>query len=394
MTLNFISIGCNMRTLSKAKLRSTCGAPPFSPAVAATPCFSPTIAAPRPQKAATVRCAIERPQRYSSEDWLRNLSTLFSSTVLYRVKTHILANVLFSAGVVAAYQYEPNNPIFQISPMPHQIMGTLASLLLVFRTNSSYDRFWEARKLWGSLTNRTRSMATATITFLGPESDSPDPQACAAIVRLIVAFVHSLRMHLIGAPWPENALSPRGRSDPMTVCNLLSLRIAKAYSVREVRSGNTMAERSILESALNDFQDILGACERIVKTPVPLSYSRHTSRFLSIWCLSLPFLLVEKDLWLVCVSQAVLSWVIFGTEEIGHLIEDPFEQTQFSLDVDGMAGGIDKQLTSMLSDFGLDDCEDVPISEDEDVVLQRGGVADMTSKSFVMRSFAKKGTQN
>lgn len=86
-----------------------------------------------------------------------------------------------------------------------------------------------------------------------------------------------------------------------------------------------------MEEDITVLLDVIGSCERIVKTPVPLSYSRHTSRFLSIYGFTLPFILVEQEGYLVVFSVLMVAWALFAIEEIGHIIEDPFSTGDGSL---------------------------------------------------------------
>eukprot|EP00184_Porphyridium_aerugineum_P005069 CAMPEP_0184695116 /NCGR_PEP_ID=MMETSP0313-20130426/2852_1 /TAXON_ID=2792 /ORGANISM="Porphyridium aerugineum, Strain SAG 1380-2" /LENGTH=380 /DNA_ID=CAMNT_0027153511 /DNA_START=379 /DNA_END=1521 /DNA_ORIENTATION=- len=327
-----------------------------SPAALAAPskkAFLP-VQAKRSSRSPSWKCMLDRPERYTSLDWLRNLASLPRSAILYRVRSHIFANVAFSALIVLLYDKYPDLPFWQLSPIPHQLLGTLSSLLLVFRTNSSYDRFWEGRKLWGALVNRTRSMGIAAVSYFGHENKQSDPDAAATLLRLIGAFPTVLKNHLLTVP--EGKLSPAVRSKPINVAQMISLRAARAF---ERRTGpNVMAERQTFEMGVADLIDILGACERIAKTPVPLSYSRHTSRFLSLWCLTLPFLYVRQDGWFVLLVQAAVSWAFFSIEEIGHLIEDPFSCSQFGLDLDGMANRIKTDLNHMLEDYSFESYTD------------------------------------
>mmetsp|Transcript_26852 Transcript_26852/g.104224 ORF Transcript_26852/g.104224 Transcript_26852/m.104224 type:complete len:161 (-) Transcript_26852:392-874(-) len=91
------------------------------------------------------------------------------------------------------------------------------------------------------------------------------------------------------------------------------------------------AVRVSMEEDITTLVDVMGACERIVKTPVPLAYSRHTSRFLSVYAFTLPLILVDKEGLMVVFSVLMITWALFGIEEIGHMIEDPFTPKSFSL---------------------------------------------------------------
>mmetsp|Transcript_26844 Transcript_26844/g.104206 ORF Transcript_26844/g.104206 Transcript_26844/m.104206 type:complete len:206 (+) Transcript_26844:240-857(+) len=91
------------------------------------------------------------------------------------------------------------------------------------------------------------------------------------------------------------------------------------------------AVRISMEGDVTTLMDVMGACERIVKTPVPLPYSRHTSRFLSLYAMTLPFILVDSQGLKTIVGVAMITWALFAIEEIAHMIEDPFTDKSFSL---------------------------------------------------------------
>ena len=100
-------------------------------------------------------------ERYTSADWLKCLLSLPFSFALQRVSSHLIANTVFATLIWIAYCVFPKTVKFLIAgltPTPHLLLGSALGLLLVFRTNTAYDRFWEARKLWGSLISRTREV--------------------------------------------------------------------------------------------------------------------------------------------------------------------------------------------------------------------------------------------
>eukprot|EP00171_Calliarthron_tuberculosum_P016713 IDg16713t1 len=107
-------------------------------------------------------------------------------------------------------------------------------------------------------------------------------------------------------------------------------------------------ERQMLEQMMSDLIDIQGACERIVKTPVPLSWSRHTTRLLSIWALTLPLVLVPLEGVMSVPTVAVISWGIFSIEEIAHIMEDPFLEQRYSLPLEGFCKTIESDILTQL----------------------------------------------
>eukprot|EP00188_Purpureofilum_apyrenoidigerum_P005268 Plantae.Rhodophyta-Purpureofilum_apyrenoidigerum.ctg6715.p1 GENE.Plantae.Rhodophyta-Purpureofilum_apyrenoidigerum.ctg6715~~Plantae.Rhodophyta-Purpureofilum_apyrenoidigerum.ctg6715.p1 ORF type:complete len:368 (+),score=35.41 Plantae.Rhodophyta-Purpureofilum_apyrenoidigerum.ctg6715:147-1250(+) len=274
----------------------------------------------------TVRCAIVRPERYSSQDWQRNLWNFPKSVVLQRIRSHLFFNFVGAVAVYSLHRYNPDMKLFHLSVLPHQLMGTAASLLLVFRTNAAYDRFWEGRKLWGTIVNRSRDLASCADVYLkGSKSRE-------RILLQTATFCFVLQQHLEGYKNPselpfklsesENAKLNSEGNRPFRICQMMRQEIEQAFSEKGLN--DSIALRMRMEEDVTTLIDVLGACERIIKTPVPLSYSRHTSRFLSIYAFTLPFILVEQDNAWMALSILVVTWALFAIEEIGHVIEDPF----------------------------------------------------------------------
>jgi len=299
--------------------------------------------------------AIERPERYNSADWFYALMLLPKSTVLYRIRSHVLINILFSAIVVGIYNMYPTWEIWNATPVVHELLGTIMGLLLVFRTNAAYDRFWEGRKLFSELEYHARNLAFSVVNSLGPESKSADPSAAKMTVKLIELYAETLVQHLRGITIALDVnhtavLTQSQREElsltenqPLYIAQLISSQIAKSL---ELTNRNDV--RDDLQEDVKGLVQVLTCCERIVRTPVPLSYSRHTSRFLSLWCLTLPFVLVRYDDWLTIFTNAFMSWALFSIEEIGHLIEDPFCNSRFSLNLEAICAGLRTELDEIL----------------------------------------------
>lgn len=112
---------------------------------------------------------------------------------------------------------------------------------------------------------------------------------------------------------------------------------------------NTNVERDKLENGMFELMDIMGKCERIVKSPVPASWNRHTSRLISLWTLTLPFVLVPIQGVLCVPTVAVISWVLFSIEEIGHLLEDPFRRERYSLPLDAICETIQRDVSVQIT---------------------------------------------
>jgi putative membrane protein len=212
----------------------------------------------------------------------------------------------------------------------HSILGPALSLLLVFRTNSAYDRFWEGRKSIGSVIIACRDIARLS-TFL-PSNTYKN------ISELLVTFMIVLKQHLQGErdsaelmPF-QSSYSIRSiqskRNRPVYVLHLLEKAVNEGLcTAHRINSGNI--PKYIDKGYLDAFESLnkqIGVTERIVKQPAPLSYSRHASRFLSLYLFSLPFAILSVCGWFSVPLLAVISWAFVSILEIGHFIEDPFNK--------------------------------------------------------------------
>jgi hypothetical protein len=115
-------------------------------------------------------------ERYNSRDWLHNLASFSSALEFKRVKSFLLANTLFATIVWAACLIFPKTLkalTSGIGPQPHLLIGGVLGLLLIFRTNTAYDRFWEGRRLWSFLISRVREVRPARIFELHASARNP-----------------------------------------------------------------------------------------------------------------------------------------------------------------------------------------------------------------------------
>jgi putative membrane protein len=255
----------------------------------------------------------------------------------------VLSCVLWSALVVLAAQIFP---VIAIPLTIHSLVGVALGLLLVFRTNASYDRFWEARKLWGALINVTRQLARQARTYL-----VDDPALRDEVLGWTAAFGHALRHRLQGTP---PALGPAG--------NLLNAEATAAvlasplpvFAVVE-RLGSCLArarETGLvtdqlhlgLEQELGHLLDILGGCERIHNTPLPFAYVVHLRRAVILYCFTLPFALVKDFGWVTVLDTLAVAYIFFGIEELGVEIEDPFGRDDNDLPLEQYCGVVDRDV--------------------------------------------------
>ena len=282
--------------------------------------------------------------RYSSQDWWRVLKELPSSSVLVRIAPRMAANVVVAT--LVAWLRVAGLLRLSFPALPHQLAGAVLGLLVTFRTNSAYARFWEARCIWGKVRGVTEALAIGAATYVAPRA----PEHARAIVEAVAEYPPALARTCKtqpGQPDRGRALDPGG-DDAIGVCQ----RIHRSLAAAEAASEKTFysLQLAALAAHADKLVDVVGACGRIMRTPLPLSYSRHTSRFLSIWSFTLPFVLIDAVGYLATVpATAVLCWMLFGIEDIGHQIEQPFSHSDentfdTSIPVDTLAAGIVRQV--------------------------------------------------
>lgn len=205
----------------------------------------------------------------------------------------------------------------------HGILSVALGLLLVFRTNQSYDRWWEGRKLWGAMVNTCRNLARSASVHLQQHPDELK-RILALDAALPEVSMHSLR----GQLWEPRGLSPddadfvRGKKHRVTA---VAQRITHHLKAVRDRGGLSDYVLAMLEHNCHLLIDIIGACERIHKTPLPFAYVVHLRRSLVAYLGTLPFAMLASFGWATIPIVFAASFVLLGIEEIGVEIEDPFE---------------------------------------------------------------------
>jgi putative membrane protein len=236
------------------------------------------------------------------------------------------------------------------SVVPSIVLG----LLLVFRTNTAYDRFWEGRKCWGTLVNNIRNLAR--LIWVAVEEKQPEDRAKkAAVLRLLVAFAVATKLHLRSeVPNAElkDLISPtqyfqtkKSNNPPLEVAFWIGDYLQQQYDSDRLK----LYQLNSLNNLLNSMVDALGGCERILKTPMPLAYAIHLKQLLLIYCLLLPFQLVSNLGWLTGPVVALISFTLFGIEEIGLEIENPFGHDANDLPLDAICNNLKRNTEDLIA---------------------------------------------
>lgn len=269
---------------------------------------------------------------YKTNDWLQAIYEFHTgSTARSLLRRLLIAAVYITAVIVAEINYID----LRLTDAPTSYLSTLGillSLLLLFRTNTAYDRFYEGRRAWGTLVNTERNMAVLLNAIL-PQEAADHRQF---FVKMLSNFPFTLRNHLrTDSPFTDlddenpDHLEKLGHYDhvPMGLVGLLRIRVEKLY-----RTGIISEAQSInLSSQIDLLLDVAGICERIRSTPIPFSYSFFIKLFITAYIILLPFVVVDTLGYLAIPAVLITSYVMVGLEMIGEEIEDPFGTEQNDL---------------------------------------------------------------
>ena len=219
---------------------------------------------------------------------------------------------------------------FYIPITPFEYSGAVLALILVMRVNAGHDRWWEARKIWGSIVNQSRNLAIVVSAYGGGKKDTVNE-----LLRLIAAWPHVMRQSLRGETdlrevtrllGPEQAQAIR-RAQHMPI--YVGQKIARLLDeLRRHQMDRVAFHRA--ETERSKLIDAIGACERIRNTRMPLVLVIKTRRFILMFLTLLPLALVERIGWFTPFIMALASYPLFSLDEIGAELQNPFSEENLS----------------------------------------------------------------
>jgi putative membrane protein len=283
---------------------------------------------------------------YDPHHWASHLLDVRGS-MIREILCRVALCVAWAAAVVTVQILvaKPHGVSLAISESAHTLIGVALGLLLVFRTNSSYDRFWEGRKLWGGIVNESRNLGRLVAVQL-----SSDPALARRILGWTSLFAHATMHQLRGTRPPSVGwdVLPTNAVRAALESAHPPLEIAKQMTagLEEARRRGLISDILFTQADTNTQQlvDYLGGCERIDKTPLPFSYVVHLRRALILYCYTLPFALVDRFGWNAITATLAITYVLDGIEEIGVEIEDPFEGSDNDLPLEDFCATVDNNL--------------------------------------------------
>lgn len=226
----------------------------------------------------------------------------------------------------------------------HSMVGFVISLLLAYRTNTAYDRWWEGRKLWGSLVNSSRNLALKLGAILKDERDT------AFFKKMIPAYAEVLQKHLSDEETSMTLFDDltlaidHQKHRPNQLAKVLYQKLVALHD-----SGKISGEQLIILNAdLQVFTEVCGACERIKNTPIPYSYSAFIKKFIFIYIMTLPFGYVFSLGYYTIPVVIFIFYVLASLELIAEEIEDPFGLDVNDLPTKKIAASIKKHIEELL----------------------------------------------
>ncbi len=246
--------------------------------------------------------------------------------------------------------------------IPLALFGSSIGLIVAFRNNSSYARWWEARTLWGGIVNNSRSWARQVLTSIA-SPNAGDSEAVRAMqcrmVNLQIAWVHALRQQLRGQKpldelhglLPEDdlvALSEQ-KNVPFTLSMWQSELARKALENDWIDS----LQWSALDETLNDLVDLQGGSERIKNTPMPKQYDYFPQLFVKIYCLLLPLGLVLTMGWYTPLGSTLVGFIFLALDKIGRDLENPFDNGIYDIPLSAMSRTIEINLRQAMGERSL-----------------------------------------
>jgi ion channel-forming bestrophin family protein len=278
-------------------------------------------------------------------------------SVVPSVLNRVIFSGVFALIISVLYQLK----IIEISDNWTKTLSTIVpsitlvlGLLLVFRTNTAYDRFWEGRKLWGNLANTARNLARHI--WVNVDENNPEvKEKKIEILRLIVAFLLATKLHLRDQKNPHELERCIQEKKLNTLTNINHIPLEITFWIEDElqhlykQNCINVHQLNFIQQLINLLVDSLGGCERILRTPIPFAYAIHLKQLLLLYCVLLSFLLANSLQLATAPVVALISFTLFGIEEIGIEIENPFGHDPNDLPLDTICQNISNNVEELIS---------------------------------------------
>jgi putative membrane protein len=297
--------------------------------------------------------------------WFRLLFE-YRGSALPKIRGRLFA-VFVVACLVTAASEVAGGFTSDLTVVPFTLISLALGVFLGFRNNTSYDRYWEGRKLWGRLVNDARSFARLVLHVIDERATSSaqaGPERTRELQRALIykaiAFAHALRLQLRNQLDDASELSPllgpeqlpalaSQRNVPLFISLQISAGIAEARRLGVLRHRDV----HLLENMVTDLVDVQGGCERIRNTPIPWSYTVLMHSIVAAYCFALPFGLVGTTHLLTPVVVSLIAYAFLGLDAVGDELEQPFGNEDNDLPLTALCRTIEINLRQTLGESPL-----------------------------------------
>ena len=283
---------------------------------------------------------------YNPKDWFK-LIMQFHKSDTFRVLLPSMIGIGAFTALVVTFEIYVLHWSFSNITIIHSILGFVLSMLLVFRTNTAYDRWWEGRKIWGDIVNNSRNFGIKISTYLKDETDK------AEFIQLIIHYNYILKCHL-----RRKAISTdihdlndtlknellNSKHPPNMMAKFIHTKLIELYDAKKINDTQLL----LLNEELKSFTSNCGACERIKNTPIPFSYNIFLKKIIFLYVITIPFAFGPDFKYATILISMIVLYVFASIELIAEEIEDPFGEDDNDLPLDQICNNIKTNLTEFI----------------------------------------------
>lgn len=285
---------------------------------------------------------------YNPKSWLGLIFSLNKSDTIRILWKQLLFIAILAAIIIELlhrlpiyYQIKLGSYTKELTAI-YSLIGFVMSLLLLFRTNGAYDRWWEGRKLWGAIVNDCRSAYLKIVTRISAEEDKKE------LGRLLELYIHNAKNNLRVRNKQtifskhENRLED---GSPVYVMQMIYTKLREIEKKGELTQGDLIQ----IDVNLNGLMASLGGCQRIKNTPIPYSYSLFIKKFIFLYVITLPIVFFHFDYWAILITTFVF-YALVSMEVLAEEIEDPFGTDDNDLPLEQICITIETDLRNIRND--------------------------------------------
>jgi len=289
---------------------------------------------------------------YNTRNWFQIIFDFRKADTISKLLPLMLIVAAYSTGIVyllsSIFHLPDSSPLKNFLTL-HSILGFVISMLLVFRTNTAYDRWWEGRRQWGALVNSSRNFSLKINAFL-PHDDTKNRGFFRTLVPLFATALckhlraETTRLELTPDTHPEIPNFDHTKHVPNQIVSLLVFKLNLLYKEGTITGDQFI----IINNELQSFTDVCGACERIKNTPIPYSYSAFIKKFIFLYVITLPLGLTFSLHYLLIPVVTIIFYVLASLELIAEEIEDPFGDDPNDLPLEILADKIKQNVLDII----------------------------------------------